>query len=236
MNNEVVIFESSRFNDAGAFPITQRKIFKRGKWVYFGRGLIALSLLSLLIFFLPIAFSETQYQLYKIKSNFKEKNNLDSLTVTYDNFKKNTLSDENSFELIIPKIAVHTQVKTNVNADNKEKYNQILKSQAAHARGSALPGENGFIYIFGHSTNSVLNIDYYNPIFYLIKKLEKDDEMILAYKGDIYFYKVKEIKIIEANDLKILKDYENQNILILQTCWPSGTIWQRLLVVANPIT
>ena len=38
-----------------------------------------------------------------------------------------------------------------------------------------------------------------------------------------------------ADDLSIVKDTHDQDVLILQTCYPPGTTWQRLLVLAEPI-
>ncbi|MBU1126852.1 MAG: sortase [bacterium] len=233
MNKEVVIFQNSNSKQSGSFLIAPRK---KG-WVYLGRGLIAASFLSLIIFFLPPLLVEGKYRFHHLKNIiFQKKEESLSETIQRSKFKYVLSPDENLFELVIPKIGVHTQVKINVDAADEGKYNQVLGSQAAHARGSSLPGENGFVYIFGHSTNSVLNLDYYNPVFYLLKKLEKGDELAIIHQGKIYIYQVEEEKIISPNNLEIISDYENQEKLILQTCWPPGTTWQRLLIIASPIT
>lgn len=233
MNKEVIIFQNSTSSQSDSFSIAPKK----GKWIYLGRSLMAVSFLSLIIFFLPPLLAEGQYQLSHLKTKlFKNEKTFLSETIQRSKFKSILSPDENLFELVIPKIGVHTQVRINVNAGNEEKYNQILGTQAAHARGSSLPGEEGFIYVFGHSTNSILNLDYYNPVFYLLKKLEEGDELAIIHQGKIYIYQVEEEKIVSPNNLEIINDYENQEKLILQTCWPPGTTWQRLLIIANPIT
>jgi len=139
-------------------------------------------------------------------------------------------------ELIIPKIAVRTKVLVNVDPAKEEEYNQILSNKAAHALGSSFPGQKGLIYLFGHSTNSIFNLNFFNPVFYAVKNLEKGDRITLLYQGKLYTYQIREKKIVEADDLADLYAEKDEEKLILQTCWPPGTSWKRLLLIANPIT
>jgi LPXTG-site transpeptidase (sortase) family protein len=139
-------------------------------------------------------------------------------------------------ELIIPKIAVRTKVLTNIDPNKESEYNSVLSNKAAHAAGSSFPGQKGLIYLFGHSTNSIFNLNFFNPVFYSVKNLEKGDELALLYQGKLYKYRIDDKKIVEADDLSNLQAEPNEEKLILQTCWPPGTSWKRLLLIASPIT
>lgn len=141
------------------------------------------------------------------------------------------------FSIIIPKIGVNEIVSENVNPSNPDEYLEALKKGAAHAKGSAFPGMNGTTYIFAHSTDNFWNVGRYNAIFYLLGKLEVEDEIVIFFFGKRYDYKMAEKKIVEGNDV----EYLNSNLgkgerLILQTCWPPGTTWKRLLIFAEPKT
>ena len=144
--------------------------------------------------------------------------------------------NDNEMELIIPKIAVRTQVLANVDPNREAEYDSILSNKAAHAIGSSLPGEKGLIYLFGHSTNSIFNKDFFNPVFYSVKNLEAGDQIALLYNGKVYVYKVSEKMVVNADDFTAVKAGQDEEKLVLQTCWPPGTSWKRLLIIAKPIT
>ena len=118
----------------------------------------------------------------------------------------------------------------------ESEYNKILDNQAAHALGSSLPGQEGLIYLFGHSTNSIFNVNFFNPVFYSVKNLEKKDQISILYQGKLYTYQINDKKVVEADNLSDLKAEPGEEKLILQTCWPPGTSWKRLLLIASPIT
>ncbi len=144
--------------------------------------------------------------------------------------------DDNEMELIVPKIAVRTKVLANVDPNKENEYDEILSNKAAHALGSSFPGEKGLIYLFGHSTNSIFNKDFFNPVFYSVKNLEAGDQIALLYKGKVYVYKVDEKMVVNADDFTAIKASQGEEKLVLQTCWPPGTSWKRLLIIARPIT
>jgi LPXTG-site transpeptidase (sortase) family protein len=75
-----------------------------------------------------------------------------------------------------------------------------------------------------------------NSVFYLLGELKTDDFVFIGFNGEIYKYKVYDQKIVGANDIEYL-DYkeEGREVLILQTCWPIGTDWKRLLIFAGRI-
>jgi len=140
------------------------------------------------------------------------------------------------FGLIIPKIFANVAVTENVNPEDPTIYQAVLKQAGgvAHASGTSLPGEPGTIYIFGHSTDASINVERFNAMFYLLKNLEAGDLIIAYYNNQPYRYRVKEKKIVEPSDLTDILNVENKERLVLQTCWPPGTSWRRLLIIAEP--
>jgi len=140
------------------------------------------------------------------------------------------------FGIVIPKIFANVAVTKNVNPENEVAYQQVLREAGgvAHAAGSVLPGESGTVYIFGHSTDSGLNVERFNAVFYLLRKLEPGDEIIVYYNNQPYRYIVSEKKTVDPTDISDITNVENEERLVLQTCWPPGTTWKRLLIIAKP--
>ena len=140
-----------------------------------------------------------------------------------------------SFYIEIPKLNLYEKVQANVDPNNVKEYQVALEEGVAHALNSAFPGENKLIYIFGHSTNGAWNVEAYNAVFYQIKELKSGDQIILHLGDQQFTYQVSEQNIVKDNDAAFVNDRQNENILLLQTCWPPGTSWQRLFISAVPV-
>lgn len=140
------------------------------------------------------------------------------------------------FGVVIPKIFANVAVTPNVNPADAQVYQSVLKQSGgvAHAAGSAFPNEDGTVYIFGHSTDSNVNVSRFNAVFYLLRKLEAGDIVLVYYQGQEYRYTVKYKKVADPTDLSDITDVAAPRRLVLQTCWPPGTTWKRLLIVAEP--
>ncbi|KKR56069.1 MAG: hypothetical protein UT95_C0055G0005 [Candidatus Curtissbacteria bacterium GW2011_GWB1_40_28] len=69
---------------------------------------------------------------------------------------------------------------------------------------------------------------------YLLKDMEPGDPVVIFFAGKRYNYVVSEKKITEAADVDYFKLRTDEQILVLQTCYPPGTTWKRLLVIAKP--
>lgn len=135
--------------------------------------------------------------------------------------------------IVIPKIAANARIIQNVSATDERVYLESLKDGVAHASGTKLPGEGGNIFLFAHSTDYVWNISTYNALFYLLYKLEKDDEIDVFYEGKRYVYLVSEKKVVLPDQVGYLVNSTQTEQLTLQTCWPPGTTFQRLIVIAK---
>lgn len=145
---------------------------------------------------------------------------------------------DKQFQILIPKLGVNSRIIANVNPAVEKEYAQALKLGVAHAAGTGLPGEenthNRTIFVFGHSTNGSWNISRYNALFYSLKDLIIGDSITVWFWGKEFDYTVKERKIVEPDDVSFLQPQTDKERLILQTCWPPGTTWKRLLVIAEP--
>ncbi|MCL4360011.1 sortase [Patescibacteria group bacterium] len=139
------------------------------------------------------------------------------------------------FSIIIPKIGVNAAVIPAVNPANSAQYDQALLHGVAHASTSFFPDQNGTVYLFSHSTNYDWFVKDLNAVFYLIKNLQKGDLIVLIYKGKEYTYRLREERIVAANDVSYLTGQPGDRSLILQTCWPPGSTAERLLLFADPV-
>lgn len=181
--------------------------------------LVGGGLLLLVLIYGPIFREEIRYRTVAVKKEvFPDK---EIVPVSTD------------FGLMIPEIGVNVRVFPQVNANDPQEYLPLLAKGVAHSKGSSLPGQKGNVFIFAHSAASPLNISRFNAVFYLINKLNQEDEIIIYYQNQKYEYRVWEKKIVTPEALSgFLQTLEN-NFLILQTCYPPGTTLNRLLVIAK---
>ena len=142
---------------------------------------------------------------------------------------------DTQFNILIGKIGANARVYPNVDPGNSNDFLPILQKGVAHAKGTVFPGMNGNIYLFAHSTDNFWDVGRYNAIFYLIKNLAPPDEVVIFFQNKRYNYIVSDSKILEPSDVSYITQAQSgREQLILQTCWPPGTTWKRLLVFAQP--
>lgn len=139
---------------------------------------------------------------------------------------------DSEFSIVVPKIAANSKIIPNTNAADEKEYLDVLEEGVAHTLGTAFPGEGGHVFLFAHSTDYFWNVGNYNAVFYLLYKLEKNDEVNLFYKGQRFVYKVIGKEVVDPSQVQYLTRKTNREFLTLQTCWPPGTTLKRLLVFA----
>lgn len=137
------------------------------------------------------------------------------------------------FSLIIPKIKANALVVSDVDPFNQSQYDAALKKGVAHAKDTKYPGEVGNVYMFAHNTLNAWDIPKYNAVFFLLHNLEPGDRITTFYKGTRYDYIVYDKAVHSPKDLSPLETQYAEPVLSLQTCWPPGTTWQRLVVRAK---
>lgn len=216
-----------------------------------GNFLVLFALFGVGATFGPALYFEVKYQLYQVQGVYytiADPNKPEDVALAQASAPQNLPSlffpaskhqvlvpSTTQFSLVIPKIGANAKVFPNVDPSREENYLPILKQGVAHAMGSALPGESGTIYMFAHSTDNFWDVGLYNAIFYLLKDVNKGDSVSLFYNNKRYDYIVTDNIITDPNDIKYLtQSRATSDQLILQTCWPPGTTWKRLLVIAKP--
>lgn len=138
------------------------------------------------------------------------------------------------YALEIPKLGIQEPVIEGVDAGNKQNYMAALTKGVAHAGGSGLPGLPGIQYYFAHSSG----LPFWGGravTFATLYKLEKGDEVIIYRDDKKYRYQVVNKQIVNPDNIQLLTSNDTSERVVLQTCWPLGTNWQRLLVEAERI-
>ncbi len=146
--------------------------------------------------------------------------------------KLQALEQKEGFFITIPKISAQAPVIENVDPWNQDAYQKALENGVAHAKGTKLPGENGTMFIFAHSSGSPWRLTRYNTVFLRLGELNSGDEILINKDKKIYKYIVKNKKVVSPNQVEYLKNTQEDQ-LILQTCTPIGTAFQRLLIFAE---
>lgn len=203
-------------------PKSKRIIF------YIGNIVLILSVVYLTYLYQPLVGS-------LIKYNFKTKKNKNEV-LTEEEIK---VESEDSFSIFIPKISAKSDIIENISPYNKEEYSKVIdQNKIAHSKTSSLPGKgkNKMTFLFAHSTQQDLSMVRKNSIFYLLDELINGDVVYVNYMGEFYKYRVYDKKVVSDKEIEYLKFKDpEREILILQTCWPIGTNWKRLLVFVERI-
>jgi sortase A len=192
--------------------------------------LIVASIVMLVLIFWPVIKQQIKYSINQA-SGVK-------YVVGYEQFatfEKPLVPANRDFSIIIPEIAAVAPIVDNVDPANETEYLKALKKGIAHASGTAYPGENGNVYLFAHSTDSFYNVGKYNAVFFLLGKLRPGDQIFIFYRNTKIEYQVEEVKVVAPNDSKYLSGISDEKILTLQTCYPPGTTYQRLIVIAKQV-
>jgi len=206
----------------GEVDIGKRVIFLKS----LGRGLKAVGvvmvgygIVAMIVMFGPLAKEEFRYF-------------VNPKPLIKSQVPKWEVPDEN-FSIYISKIGAVSKVVENVDAGNEKEYLAALKLGVAQAKGLANPGEKGTTFLFAHSAQPV-DFARYNAVFYLLDKLGEGDGVEIVYKNKLFKYEVMTREILEAKNTKYLVNSDKE-VLVLQTCWPPGTAWKRLVLTARRV-
>jgi LPXTG-site transpeptidase (sortase) family protein len=212
-----------------------------------GYNLLAASVLIATVSFGPLLSQEISYRLkpkpkpvVETQQTQRQTNHGQSLFAK-ENERQQILKEAESygvdtdFSIVIPKIDAKAKIIPNVDPANEAQYKSALKKGVGHAAGTKFPGSNGPIFLFAHSASTPTDIIQYNAVFYLLKELQEEDQIIVFFTGQKFVYQVIEQFVTTANDIQWLTHQDNQEKLVLQTCWPPGTTQKRLIVIAKPV-
>jgi len=117
----------------------------------------------------------------------------------------------------------------------EDAYQEAMTRGVGHYPGTAIVGDLGNAYLFGHSSRAPWTNSDYNTIFSLIPKLEIGDEIKATdHEGRIYTYKVVRKFVVDPDYTGVLDQYDNEKrIMTLQTSWPLGMTLRRYVVIAE---
>jgi LPXTG-site transpeptidase (sortase) family protein len=224
-----------------------------------GNFLLLLSIYGVVATFGPVLLYEAQFQIIKIRGiNYKvasaeevsggrqgfadvlEKTKIREGQPGFEEVlvgpsEQILIPPDTDFSIVIPKIGATATVFPNVDPENESEFIPVLQKGIAHAKGTVFPGFSGNVYLFAHSTDNWWNVGRYNAVFYLLKNLNKGDDIVVFFENKRHNYVVTELLVMDARDVSQLsRPQSGAEQLVLQTCWPPGTTWKRLVVLASP--
>ncbi|TXI33604.1 MAG: sortase [Niabella sp.] len=185
----------------------------------------------------PIVYDNANYLLFHTKtaSGIVTTNGVENISNVVSDSENispiKAASDE--FAVIIPSIDVNAPVVENVSTSNEKEYMQSLRSGVAHARGSALPGQNGNMFLFAHSSLNFWELGPYATVFNLLEKTKNDDTVIIVYKSNVYIYEIFDQEVVKGWDTSPFYEEYDTPVVTLITCTPPGTTLNRLVVRAK---
>ncbi|MBN1162844.1 class E sortase [Patescibacteria group bacterium] len=151
--------------------------------------------------------------------------------VSIETTKAMDINTPKFFYLSIPKL----NIKNAVVETNAEDLGP--KDKLGHYKHSALPGQKGNTFIYGHSVLPwFFNPKNYMTIFSTLDRLDTGDKIIITYNNVPITYRVEYEEIQKPADINPLAefkpDYSNESTLTLMTCWPPGTKSKRFMIRA----
>ena len=228
--------------------MTRQEIITFLIWRSIGNFLVLFAVFGVFATFGPALYFEVQFRVLEIKGvtyTVAEKKptsttvavNQSGFQAVMSNSKEQLLVPKDTdFGIVIPKIGANSNVIPNIDASNPDDYLPALQKGVAHAKGSVFPGMKGNVYLFAHSTDNFWDVGRYNAIFYLLKDLTPGDDVTVFFENVRHNYTVTQTKIVDPDEVSYLTHSHTggEEQLILQTCWPPGTSWKRIIVVAKP--
>jgi sortase A len=139
-------------------------------------------------------------------------------------------------EVVIPKINVEIPVVYDVNTIEESAVEKGLERGVVHYANTAMPGQDGNVVVFGHSSNNIFNPGKYKFAFVLLSRMENGDIFYLQKDGKRYTYKVYKKTIVKPTEVGVLASADKQATATLITCDPPGTSTNRLVVVGEQIS
>jgi LPXTG-site transpeptidase (sortase) family protein len=159
------------------------------------------------------------------KKNTKDYQNIEIVEKKIETIKNHLpkTTDKPVNRLVITKIGVNAPIIDSLNE------NYALNHGAWRLPETATPDKTGNTVISGH------RFKYFPPnnlTFYLLDKLVAGDIIFVSWRGQDYYYRVKETKIVKDTDQSILAGTDKR-ILTLFTCDPIFSQKNRLVVISE---
>ncbi len=136
--------------------------------------------------------------------------------------------------LAIPKLGIDAPVVEPA-ARSEKAYQQALENGVVHFPGTAMPGQAGNAYFFGHSSDYLWAPGSYKDVFAKLMSVRIGDEIeVTNASGTPFRYVVTGTKVVSPKDLSVLSQGDGvKKMLTLQTSYPLGTALKRFIVTAD---
>ncbi len=136
--------------------------------------------------------------------------------------------------LAIPDLGLNVPL-VYVDSTDEVTFQRGLESEVVHYPSTALPGELGNAYYFGHSSDYAFKKGNFKTVFAILPKIEIGAKVYATNaSGKQFVYTVTEKKIVGPQDVSVLSQGgKTEKILTLQTSWPLGTALKRYVVICE---
>jgi LPXTG-site transpeptidase (sortase) family protein len=194
-------------------------------YTYMYRKVLSLIVIGMISLLMLVVFGPYFYaRLWPVKS--VEVDVLASQFVDNQKYPTNTLQ--------VPSLGIEAPIQY-ISEQTEDAYQTALQHGVVHFPGTALPGQSGNVYIFGHSSDYLWSAGDYKTIFARLPEIVNEaDIFVTDDQGQRYKYQVIETKVVNPKDLSVLDQGNYQrSILSLQTSYPLGTALQRFVVIAE---
>lgn len=105
----------------------------------------------------------------------------------------------------------------------------VLSDSLGHESETAYAGQEGNCVVAGHRNYT------FGKFFNRLDEVEKDDLIYLDTADKTYTYVVKDIKVVEPEDVEVLEPIEDKETLTLYTCTPIYVATHRLVIIAERV-
>lgn len=155
-------------------------------------------------------------------------------------FEFNTLPPTN--RVIVPKMDLDVPLVVTPNMDmsdfSKGNFDKELTEWIVKYPTTPAPGQDGNTLLFGHTSQEVWLNNPYGTVFSKLPDLQPGDEVKLVREWQLYKYRV--IETVIKTPKQVNKEYMRYqdmewDFLTLMGCYPLGTTYKRMMVMAKRI-
>lgn len=126
----------------------------------------------------------------------------------------------------IPSLSIQAPIIWDIPLDQTDDY---LNKGVVQMQGSAYPGEDGNLFLTGHSSDYFWKHDQFATVFAALPVIKDGVEVIVTKDGHSFVYTVQKHWLTQADDMRVTDALPGKNITLI-TCYPIGTSQKRLVV------
>lgn len=149
-----------------------------------------------------------------------------------ETIESNSLHSAQPHTISIPSLDITAPVIYEAATEDETLFQTLLQSGVVHYPFTATPDQTGNVVLFGHSSGSWLAPGNYKSVFAKLDILQRGDIIRIAYRDELYTYKVTSSQIVRPTDVSVLQPTEDRRLTLI-TCYPVGSNAKRLIVTAQ---